>query len=96
MLALLAAVTMAAAPGPAPAQASAQPTALGRTFFQGMSAGELAARRHCKDAARYHIGYEPALLFREQDKDAARPRKLKDLPPGAMCLVDERAPGGSR
>jgi hypothetical protein len=90
MLALIAAMTIAAAaPEPAAAPApSATPLTAGK-YFRTLGSDELAARRHCKDAARYQTGYEPALLFREQDKPNAHARRLIDLPNGAYCLVGE-------
>jgi hypothetical protein len=30
---------------------------------------------------------QPMLLFREQDRAAARPRKLAELPPAEICLA---------
>ena len=99
MLALLAAATMTLAIAPAEVRPAAP--AVGRPvfLFSGrLGPGEIAARMHCKDAVRLQTGFEPALLFREQDKAAARARKLIDLPQGAMCLVggSADAPGGSR
>ena len=32
--------------------------------------------------------YEPALLYREQDRDAGRMKKLIELPMGEMCLLE--------
>ena len=97
MLALLAAMTVAAAP----AEPQALPTATSRplsVLSRQLSPGELTARSHCKDAARLHVGYEPALLFREQDRADARARKLIELPQGAMCLLGGKAAatGGGR
>ena len=95
MLALLAAMTMAATP----AEPLAVPAATPRPLFvigRELSPGELTARLHCKDAARLMVGYETALLFREQDKPNAKARKLIDLPQGAMCLVGDAAPAAGR
>jgi hypothetical protein len=85
MLALLAAATLAATH---PAQAGAEALA----SFPPIAALNLDDRfgrwpSHCKDAARIQTGFEPALLFREQDRDAARLRRLIDLPPAEACLV---------
>jgi hypothetical protein len=92
MLALIAAMTVAAAaPEPAVARPLGAPSTAIKPLFRSLGADELAARAHCKDAARYETGYEPALLFREKDKPNARARRLIDLPNGAFCLVGEAA-----
>jgi hypothetical protein len=98
MLGLLAAMTVAAAPA-----AHAVPVATPRPLFVlrrplGLNPEEMTARLRCKDAARLMVGYEPALLFREQDRADAKARKLIDLPDGAMCLVRGAVPatGGGR
>ena len=48
----------------------------------------LQGERLCKGAGRMQTSLaEPALLFRPQDRDAARTRRLIDLPPAEACLV---------
>ena len=100
MLALLAAATVTLATAPASPEPLRAETPVGRPlvlFSSRFGPGEIAARMHCKDAVRLQTGFEPALLLREQDRAAARPRRLIDLPQGAMCLVGAAdAPGGSR
>jgi hypothetical protein len=90
MFAILAAMTVAAAPVPAAAPPSPNPAAFS-PLLRTMRPDELTARLHCKDAARYQTGYEPALLFRDRDQPDARARRLIDLPNGAYCLVGETA-----
>lgn len=46
------------------------------------------------DARQMQTSFEPALLFRPQDRAAAVPRKLKDLPPAKSCLVGAAGNGG--
>lgn len=97
MLALLAAATMTLAAPPAAAQRAAPP--IGRPsvlLSRRLGPDELAARMHCRDAVRLQTGFEPTLLYREQDR--TRAHKLIDLPQGAMCLVEGAAgaPGGGR
>ncbi|PZQ64474.1 MAG: hypothetical protein DI570_05210 [Phenylobacterium zucineum] len=48
----------------------------------------LRDRPLCNGAARLQTGYEPALLFRQQDRDAARLRKLIEMPMAEVCLVE--------
>jgi hypothetical protein len=48
----------------------------------------LRDRPLCAGAAKLQTGYEPALLLREQDRDAARLRKLIEMPMAAACLVE--------
>ena len=92
MLVFIAAMTMfAAPPEPAAEPPLGAPSVAIKPFFRSLHSGDLAARQHCKDAARYQTGYEPALLFREQDKPNARARRLIDLPNGAYCLVGPAA-----
>jgi len=94
MLALIAAMTVAAlAPEPTAAaeRPLGAPSAAIKPVFRSFRSDEFAARQHCKDAARYQTGYEPALLFREKDKADARARRLIDLPNGALCLVGPAA-----
>lgn len=86
MLALLAAMTVAAAPAEPQAVPPANPGRLVVARRQ-LNPDEMTAQLRCKDAARLLVGYEPALLFREQDRADARVRRLIDLPQGAMCLV---------
>jgi hypothetical protein len=91
MLALLAAMTVAAMTvAAATGEARAGPAVESRplpVFVRARDPEELAARRHCMDAARLQVDYKPALLFREQDRANARARRLIDLPQGAMCLL---------
>jgi hypothetical protein len=90
MLALIAAMTIAAAAPEPAAEPSASRVQLVKPPLLGtLQPDQLAARRHCKDAARFQTGFEPALLFREQDRPNARARRLIDLPNGAYCLVGE-------
>ncbi len=89
MLALFAAATLAASQ---PAEAGAEtltpfPPIAGLTLDDRFGRGFLRRPSHCRDAARIQTGFEPALLFREQDRDAARLRRLIDLPPAEACLV---------
>jgi hypothetical protein len=93
MLALIAAMTVAAAtPEPADLRPLGAPSAAFKPAFRSFRSQDLTARLHCKDAARYQTGYEPALLFRrELDAAGARPRRLIDLPNGAYCLVGPAA-----
>lgn len=82
MLALLAAATLAGSPP------AVDRTLLGRAFEASrFASGFLRTPSHCGDAARIQTGFEPTLLYREQDKAAARLRRLIDLPPGELCLV---------
>ncbi len=57
-----------------------------RTFI-APPAAPLREAAPCKSAGRFQTGYEPALLFREEDRDAARLRKLIEMPAGEMCLI---------
>jgi hypothetical protein len=92
MLALIAAMTVAAAmPEPAAAPLLGGPSPAFKPVFRSFRSQDMTARLHCKDAARYQTGYEPALLFRDKDKPDARARRLIDLPNGAYCLVGEAA-----
>lgn len=89
MLALFAAATLAASQ---PAQPGAEtltpfPPIAGLALDDRVGRGFLRRPSHCKAAARIQTGFEPALLFREQDRDAARLRRLIDLPPAEACLV---------
>ena len=88
MLALIAAMTIAAV-APEPAAAPPRVQLVKPPLFAMLQPDQLAARRHCRDAARFQTGYEPTLLFREQDRPNARARRLIDLPNGAYCLVGE-------
>ena len=100
MLALIAAATMTLATAPGETSRVVQPMApLFPLAARRFSPGALTARMHCKDAVRLQTGFEPALLYREQDRANARARRLIDLPEGAMCLVGEGKgvpPGGGR
>ena len=89
MLALLAAAALAAAPQTAPSRPAVPPNApVVRDAMRDVITTERWRRRGvCGNAARMLTSYEPTLLFRPQDRDAARPRKLKDLPPAVGCLV---------
>lgn len=97
MLALLAVAALAAS-DPTPASPEAilpAPLSLAGRLLEGRRlAGFLRSPSHCSDAARFETGFEPALLFRDQDRDAARLRRLIDLPPAEACLVG--APGEAR
>lgn len=87
MLGILAAAAVAAAQ-PAP-QANPAPLAGSIRVFR-VPAPPTAP---CKGAARVQTAYEPALLFREQDKADARARRLIELPMAEACLVAERGQG---
>ena len=88
MLAILAAMTLVAAPSaverPAARDAVAQLAGDARlSVTQAFRTG-----RFCKGAGRLETSLaEPALLFRPQDREAARARKLIELPPAEACLV---------
>jgi hypothetical protein len=93
MLVLLAVATLA---GATPVEASSEPPfvalqalpPLAQLYADRRGAWTfLRAPAHCKDAARIETGFEPALLFREQDRANARARRLIDLPPAEACLV---------
>lgn len=48
----------------------------------------LATAGACSGASQLQTSTgTPTLLFREQDRAAARARKLQDLPPGELCLA---------
>lgn len=82
MLAIVAAM-VALAPASDLRAPEAAATAAPRAIF-------LAAARPtplCKGAGRLQTSYEPALLFRDEDRDAARLRKLIEMPMGEMCLL---------
>lgn len=81
MLAIVAAM-VALAPAPDVRVQETSPAAVGRTLFIASRPTPL-----CKGAGRFQTGYEPALLFREEDRDAARLRKLIEMPMAEMCLV---------
>jgi len=92
VLAILAATVVAMAPTadrPATARASedvgGQFVAITPSAFRAFRGGRL-----CKGAGRLQTSLaEPALLFRPQDRDAARTRKLIDLPPAEACLLGQ-------
>lgn len=48
----------------------------------------LRESRLCEGAARLQTGYEPALLFRDEDRGSARLRKLIEMPMAKACLVE--------
>ncbi|MEW5683701.1 MAG: hypothetical protein AB1942_02155 [Pseudomonadota bacterium] len=83
MLVIVAAV---AALVPAPEARSARPDARPTLFAPRAIA--LRDRPVCAGAARLQTGYEPALLYREEDRDAARLRKLIEMPMAEACLVE--------
>jgi hypothetical protein len=89
MLALFAAAALAAAqPAPASAETlSPFPPIAGLSLQDRLGRGFVRRPTHCKDAARFQTGFEPTLLFREEDRAAARPRLLIDLPPAEGCLL---------
>jgi len=82
MLAIIAAV-LALAPASEPRAADAA-----RPTFATAPVASLRQRPLCAGAARLQTGYEPALLFREQDRGAARLRKLIEMPMAEACLVE--------
>jgi hypothetical protein len=92
MLALFAAATLAAFQ---PAHPGAEtltpfPPIAGLTVEDRLGRGFVRRPSHCKDAARFQTGFEPALLFRDRDRAAARLRRLIDLPPAEGCLLGTR------
>ena len=102
MLALIAAATVAMAPPPAERMTMAQLSEIPRARLLPANPGvtlTLRDGRFCKAAGRFQTSLaEPALLFREQDRDAARLRKLIELPPAEACLLGDapKTGGGER
>ena len=83
MIVMLAAATLMLSAGPSE-RVSPTATRPAPTVF----VMRVARTRLCSDAGRLQTSLaEPALLYRERDRDAARLRKLIDLPDGEMCLV---------
>ena len=81
MLALLAAATIAATPAAPPVKLALLDPPRGFVYRTGPTPV-------CKGAGRMQTHYaQPALLFRPQDRDAARPRILAKLPPAELCLL---------
>lgn len=83
MLIFLAAATALLAATPVERLApEARPAAIPQPFAQP------ASPLPCKAAGRLQTSLvQPALLYREQDRDAGRARRLIDLPMGEMCLL---------
>ena len=46
----------------------------------------------CASAGRLHTSFEPALLYREQDRANTVIKKLIELPQGQLCLAGGREP----
>ena len=83
MIVMLAAATLMLSAGPSE-RVSPTATRPAPTVF----VMRVARTRLCPDAGRLQASLaEPALLYRERDRDAARLRKLIDLPEGEKCLV---------
>jgi hypothetical protein len=103
MLALIAAATVAMAPPPAERMTMAELSEIPRALrlLPANPGVTLTLRdgRFCKGAGRFQTSLaEPALLFREQDRYAARLRKLIELPPAEACLLGDapKTGGGER
>jgi len=81
MLVLFAAASLAAAPVAPPVKLALLDPPRGYVYRTGPP-------KVCKAAGRMQTSLaEPALLFRPQDRAAARPRILARLPPAEMCLL---------
>ena len=88
MLAMLVAMTMAATPAAAPvALTPAAPPRVARSVLAEPPRAFLRSSGACKAAGRLQTAYEPALLYRDQDRDAGRLRKLIELPEATACLL---------
>lgn len=89
MLAMLVAVTMAATPAATPVAGApvAAPPRVARFVLAEQPRAFLQRSGVCKAAGRLQTAYEPALLYRDQDRDAARLRKLIELPEATACLL---------
>jgi len=90
MLALLAAAAVATAGAPAApsatVSAAAKASAPRSIIFDAVSP-RLRNAALCKGAGRLQTSYDPALLYRDQDRDAGQLRRLIDLPDGQACLL---------
>jgi hypothetical protein len=99
MLAILAAAVLATTPqadGSATEPAFADADGLRFVAISPFAVRTLQSGRHCKGAGRLQTSLaEPALLFRPQDRDAARTRKLIELPPAEACLLGQTPAAGS-
>lgn len=88
MLALLAVAAMAnTSPADLLSATAEAPPPIAQLYLDEARPGFVRAPSRCKAAARIQTGFEPALLFREQDRANARARALIDLPPAEACLV---------
>ena len=89
MLAMLVAMTMAATPAAAPVAHApvAGPSRITRFVLAEPPRVFLRNSGVCKAAGRLQTAYEPALLYRDQDRDAGRLRKLIELPEATACLL---------
>lgn len=89
MLAIIAAAAaVAAAPAPSAAGSPAlKADTAPRFIFADARTPNLRDAPRCRGAGRLHTAYEPALLYREQDRDAGQLRRLIDLPEGQACLL---------
>lgn len=89
MLAMLVAMTMAATPAAAPVARApvAAPPRVTRFILAERPRAFLQSSGVCKAAGRLQTAYEPALLYRDQDRDAGRLRKLIELPDATACLL---------
>jgi hypothetical protein len=94
MLAMLVAVTMAATPMDQPVAHAAAPAPprVTRFILADQPRPFLRNSGVCKAAGRMQTAYEPALLYREQDRDAGRLRKLIELPEASACLLGGAGP----
>ena len=99
MLAILAAAVVATTPQadrPATERALADGDGLRFVATSPFAVRALQSHRLCKGAGRLQTSLaEPALLFRPQDRDAARMRKLIELPPAEACLLGQTSAAGS-
>jgi hypothetical protein len=89
MLAILAAMAVATAPSATDRPVAKDAVADVAGDARLSVAQAFRTGRFCKGAGRLETSLaEPALLFRPQDREAARARKLIELPPAEACLVD--------
>ena len=91
MIALFASALLAALPAQ-PVAHKAAPQVRMRVLPAGTllptERGFWRERARCPDGVLHETSYDPALLLRPQDRAAAVPKKLGDLPPGRACLVE--------
>ena len=89
MLAMLVAMSVATTPAAAPVARTpaAPPPRVTRFILADQQRPFLHSSGVCKAAGRLQTAYEPALLYRDQDRDAGRLRKLIELPEATACLL---------